>query len=194
MRIQSVTLTDGNSLEFGDFNVFIGGNAVGKTTLVLELYSRAVDSSRNRWFWTNGNTISFSTTELSSDLRLLLNSMARQYEGANLFYFSQAAKNLDGNTDLDAKFRFSSQEYAQLRTQIEGSEEVQPDIFTANLKYRRPFISFASCEARLNLKSNVGITALSQPPQDALNVLYRNGELFNEIENKVHPAQALIPF
>ncbi len=186
MKIQSARLINETPLEFGDFNVFIGGNAVGKTTLVLELYSRATNSPRTRWYWIGGDTLSYSTDDLAGDLRTLLSSLTRQYDGANLFYYSQAAKNLLGNTDLDSKLRFTQSDYEQLKTSVQDrSFDKYGDIFN-NLKFRRPFVSFESCEARLNLPNRANITGLNQPPQDALNVLYRNLQLLEDIDKKVH--------
>lgn len=185
MRIQSVKLKDETTLEFGDFNVFIGGNMVGKTTFILELFHRAANLQRLRWHWIDGDIITYSSTNPDRDRDLMLSSMSRQYEGANIFYYSQAAKNLDGNIDLNGNLRFSQSEYQELRAIVEKPTKASVGLFN-NFKYRRPFIAFASCEARLNLPNQVGITGLNQPPQDALNVLYRNRVLLHEIDKKVY--------
>lgn len=185
MRIDSVQLKDGSALEFGNFNVFIGGNAVGKTTLALELWSRATGYTRSRWYWTADGNPTYSSQDVRGDLQLLLGSMARQYEGANLFYYSQAAKNLQGDADLDGKYRFAATEHSQLNDWCEGKTPFPDNIFASQLKYRRSFIAFASCEARLMLPSRVNVTALSQPPQDSVNVLYRRGDLLDEIDEKI---------
>ncbi len=70
MRIESAQLTDETTLEFGDFNVVIGGNAVGKTTLLVELYAQATALPRQRWYWVPGN-LSYSTDDLAVDFVVL---------------------------------------------------------------------------------------------------------------------------
>ena len=183
MRIRSVRLKDQSLLEFGDFNVFIGGNAVGKTTLIVELFSRTTNLQRPRWHWITDDIITYSSDNPVGDLRLLMGSMTRQYEGANVFYYSQAAKNIDGNIALDGNLRFGQAECEDLRRR---ADEGGPIDMTADLRYRRPFIAFASCEARLNLPNQVNVTSLNQPPQDAVNVLFRNQDLLGEIDEKVY--------
>jgi len=41
MRIDNAKLKNGEQLNFGDFNVFIGGNGVGKTTALIELFIKS---------------------------------------------------------------------------------------------------------------------------------------------------------
>jgi hypothetical protein len=161
MKIDKSTLIDGPELAFGDFNVFVGGNGVGKTTFIAELFDKTSQLARGKYFWI-GNA-ECSSENVAEDLKLLNNSLARRWEGASLYFFSNATRNVDGNVDLSNDLRFSEQEREKLKT-------AKPDIFN-DRRYRRPFISFSSCESRLSLVAMSALTALDQPPQDPINVL-----------------------
>src|SRR5689334_1681705 len=105
MRVDTAKLQSGQVLSFGDFNVFVGGNGVGKTTFLVELFHKLAGLSRTRFFWVN--EASHSSTEPAEDLKRLKDSFARQREGLNWFYFSQGTKNIEGNIDLENSLRFS---------------------------------------------------------------------------------------
>lgn len=98
MKITGTTLLTGESYTFGDFNVFIGGNGVGKTTFLLELYARSAGIGKKKYFWISDP--GFSSEDIPADMHLLKASLSRKYEGANLFYFSRAAKDINGSVDL----------------------------------------------------------------------------------------------
>jgi hypothetical protein len=176
MRVTNVKLKNGEELQFGDFNVFIGGNGVGKTTVLSELFHKVSEIQKNKWFWID--SANFSSNDVNADMKLLKTSLARKYEGTSLFYYSNAVKNLDGNVDVSDNIRFSSGEYKDLETTINAT------LFN-EARYRRPFVSFSSCESRLGLGNEVGITSLDLPPQDPLNVLYRNKTLLNNIDKSI---------
>jgi hypothetical protein len=185
VRIQSVTLKDGQTLGFGDFNVVIGGNAVGKTTLLLELFSLADDKARLRWYWFNPGSVKYSSEDALADLKLLMGSMSTHVDGANRFYYSQSARNLEGKVDLDSRYRLSHTDYEKLESMIASGEREEAGALINQLKYRRAFLFFASCEGRLALPNQTALTQLSQAPQDALNALYRNRALTKRIDQKV---------
>jgi len=185
MKIQSVTLKDGQTLKFGDFNVVIGGNAVGKTTFLLELFSLADEKPRPRWYWFDDKSIKYSSEDALGDLKLLAGSMSTHLDGTNRFYYSQSARNLDGKVDLDGHYRLSRTDHEKLESTIAKGEREEAEALINQLKYRRAFLFFASCEGRLTLPNQTALTQLSQAPQDALNVLYRNPALTKRIGQKV---------
>ena len=185
MKIQTSRTKAGATLDFGDFNVFVGGNAVGKTSLVLELYARAVGLARSKWFWFDQSTVELHSSDPIADLRLVRDSMALHFEGSNRFYYSQAAKNLEGNTDLDDNLRIATDEYHYLGRLCDKGHLDDARSQLANYKHLRCLLSFANCEARLNLPSQTPVTPLNQPPQDAANVLFRNRTLHAEISKSV---------
>ena len=101
-------------------------------------------------------------------------------------------KNFDGSLDLDSNLRFNMKEFEEVEQsihEISESEVTSISKLTTVHKYRRPFIALESCETRLSLQSGVGINSLRNPPQDALNSLYRNGQLLREIDDKNVPVQ-----
>lgn len=185
MKIQSVKLNDDKLLEFGDFNVVIGGNAVGKTTFLLELFFRADEKQRTRWYWLHTEPLNYASDNPLEDLKLLQRSMSSHYEGTNRFYYSQSVRNIKGESDLDSRYRFTTAEVEKLRSTIKEAEQEQAENLIKQFKYKRPFWVFASCEARLILPNSVAVTALNQSPKDALNVLYRNRALKKQIDEKV---------
>ena len=63
-----------------------------------------------------------------------------------------------------------------------GDTNKLQSLFT-DLRYRRPFITLLDCETRLNLVNQSNIAALDQPPQDPLNVLFRNKHLLGQISD-----------
>jgi hypothetical protein len=185
MKIQSVKLKDGRLLEFGDFNAIIGGNAVGKTTLLLELFYRADERERPRWYWLGSELPNYVSDKPVEDLRLLQRSMSLHYDGASRYYFSQSVRNLDGSTDLDTRYRFAPSDFEVVNTAIEKADHETAKTLLRGLKYHRPFVVFASCEARLNLPNTAQVTPLNQSAQEPLNVLFRNRGLKSQIDQKV---------
>ncbi|MFA7308854.1 MAG: AAA family ATPase [Patescibacteria group bacterium] len=177
MRIDNAKLKSGEDLQFGDFNVFVGGNGVGKTTIVSEVFDKISAANGSKYLWID--QLSHSANDVTADLKLLKKSLAHQREGASLFYLSSATKGIGGNIDLDGSLRFSEGEVAQMESVTDAS------IFNTP-KYRRPFITFSSCESRLTFPDGAGLTGLDQPPSDALNVLFRDGGLMEDISDHIH--------
>lgn len=176
MKIVKTKLLNGDEIEFGDFNVFVGGNGVGKTTLVMEIFRRISEQNENKFRWIN--SLEYGSANVSTDMGLLKKSLASKRESLNLFYFSSAVKNIDGQVGLDQDLRFSSTEMVEMINKNELS------IFS-DKRYRRPFVSFSSCESRLTMENNTELTGFDNPPQDPLNVLFRNKSLLSEIDRNI---------
>ncbi len=177
MKLVSANLSNGQELKFGDFNVFIGGNGVGKTTLLLELHSRSTSTPRMRYYWVQEPR--FDTADLKSDLDLLKSSISKKFENDSSFYYSQAAKNLNGEVDLSDNARFSQGDILQI-------DKVEKDTFTREVRYRKPFINLSSCDTRLGLPDSVNLAAHNLPAQDVINVLHRDKKLFAEIDKSIY--------
>ena len=189
MKINYSELSDGEKLEFGQFNVIVGGNSVGKTTLILELFFSCTNRPRNRWHWLKPNKIEWIAKSPQKDLQILMSSMSQHYDGATPYYIPKGVKNFDGSLDLDSNLRFNMKEFEEVEQsihEISESEVTSISKLTTVHKYRRPFIALESCETRLSLQSGVGINSLRNPPQDARNSLYRNGQLLREIDDKIY--------
>ncbi|MBA7480873.1 hypothetical protein ES707_16336 [subsurface metagenome] len=189
MYIEKIKLRDGEELNPTLFNVIIGGNAVGKTTILLELFDNICSANRSRWYWVD--TLIFNSTDMHYDISLMLQSMVRQWEGSNLYYYSQATRNRDGNLDLGGNLRFSPSEYDKIKRDLENEEpQLSIELF-GEPKYRRPFTTLLNCETRLILPSAIEVIRLDQPPQNPLNVLYRNRRLLREISDAIKNQFAL---
>lgn len=189
MRIEKVKLRDGEELHPTSFNVIIGGNAVGKTTIILELFDNICSANRSHWYWID--TLIFNSTDMHYDMSLMLQSMVRQWDGSKLYYYSQATRDRDGNLDLSGNLRFSPSEYDKIKQDLENKElQLSVELF-GGPKYRRPFTTLLNCETRLILPSAIEVIRLDQPPQNPLNVLYRNRRLLKEISNAIKNQFAL---
>lgn len=176
-------MKDGEELNPTSFNVIIGGNAVGKTTILLELFDNICKANRSRWYWVDA--LIFNSANMHHDMSLMLQSMVRQWDGSNLYYYSQATRNRDGNLDLDAKLRFSPGEYDKIKQDLENEEpQLSAELF-GEPKYRRPFATLLNCETRLILPSATDVIRLDQTPQNPLNVLYRNRRLLRGISDAI---------
>lgn len=177
MKITSATLKGGAELHFGDFNVFIGGNGVGKSTLMSEIFSKTSERHREKYRWIDN--LFYTSTDLDGDIERLKGSLQKQYEGASFYFLSTATKNLDGNPDHESNSRYGPGEVDLLLKN--GPQQV-----FANFKYRRPFVAYSSCDARLGLQNEVGLNPLSQAPSDPVNVLYRNRKVLRDIDTTLH--------
>ena len=177
MRIKNLKLANNDQLEFGDFNVFIGGNGVGKTTFLMELYARITDGGVNKERWKIGNP-EYETTDMHRDMVLLKNSLTSKRDQNTLFYYSQSTKDINGNTEIRDPLRFTSEELKRIETYTE------PEMFK-DLRIRRPFIALSSCESRLSLGDNVNIVGLDQPASDSINVLNRDKNLFISMDKTI---------
>ena len=51
MYIEKIKLGNGEELNPTSFNVIIGGNAVGKTTILLEIFDNICNTKRSHWYW-----------------------------------------------------------------------------------------------------------------------------------------------
>lgn len=173
MKITKAKLTNGEELVFGDFNVFVGGNGVGKTTIISELFYRASDIQRNKYWWIE--TPVFDSDNVADDMIKLRESLSERRDGFNTYYYSPASKNANGDIDLSDNVRFSKSDKDNLSNLSETS------IYNQS-KYRRPFVSFLSCESRLGLKNESNLTRRDAPPQDSVNVLSRSRSLRTEID------------
>ncbi len=182
MRVASLQLTDGSSLPISDFTVIIGGNGVGKSTLLRELFHRATDRAITRFRWLSG--ITYDEPEPQKSAKLLLESMAFHVEEGTpgrTRYRSRALKGYEGSLVADSLLE--KEAYDQLSQLAGGQGDGQH--FVGNVHFRRPFFASHSCDHRLNVPNRVGINTVSQPPQDALNVLWRHPSLRKAVADSV---------
>ncbi len=98
MKIKEATLLNGETLTFGDFNVFIGGNGVGKTTFLLELFTKSNGVSRSKYHWMNEPF--FDSTDTKADMKLLKSSLARKGRAQIYFISHRQLKILTAILDL----------------------------------------------------------------------------------------------
>src|SRR5438128_9656215 len=115
MKIKSVKINNDEQLDFGDFNVFIGGNGVGKTTFLMELYSKATETQRLKYYWIT-DIPQYETVDLRKDMTLLKGSLTRRTDQNGRFFYSQSAKDINGNVEVTDPLRFSLADVDQIDT------------------------------------------------------------------------------
>lgn len=118
MFVEEIQLVNGTNIRPGLFNVFIGGNGVGKSTLLIELFAKITNGPRQRWYWVQ--QFKTGSRDYINDSKLLQSSFVRRWEGANVFYYSQAAKDQAGNVVADGNLRFSQQDLDALGSAIQA--------------------------------------------------------------------------
>ena len=175
MRIQQLTLKDAEAHTFGNFNVLVGGNAVGKTTLLTELYWNSVRGHAGR-YWVK--EAKFEASNLKADLELLQSSLHKHYEGTSHYFYSPAARDISGNPDRSGDLRFGETEIKSLLTL--PAEQV-----FGTWKHRAPFVAFANADSRLGLADSVGKMSLRESPGDPINVLFRYKDQLEKIHTKI---------
>lgn len=177
MRIKSSELLDGKTIEFDDINVFIGGNNVGKTTILLEIFSKIIADGNRRYRWLSDLT--YDTNNYKTDLQHLYDSLTRRIEQNKTTYYSHSTRNMRGQIDSSNDLAFTGEEHQQIMNKGEA-------IFLNEVKYRRPFFSFVSCEDRLGIPESSDKVAYYQPASDPINVLHRSGDLYTDIDKIIH--------
>ncbi len=182
MRFTSARLLDGTSLEFRAFNVLIGANSTGKSTFILELFLRASGLPWHRWHWIAEHGVKVDRTTMAGDLARLLASTSSFIDRGEQFFIPTSTKNLNGDFDQDQKLQINIREYDSIRERLQ--QEKSPDFtdLLTDYKYDRPFISFMNCESRLSLQGVAQLQDFGRPPAEALNLLFRNGDLRKQID------------
>ncbi len=85
MFIKSVQLLDYNMLNFGRFNVIIGPNSTGKSTLLCELFFASAGLNKHPWFWTQ-TAVQWGTDDIERDINIFLGSLDKQYINGGYTY------------------------------------------------------------------------------------------------------------
>ena len=181
MRIEELKLIDGSSIELADFTVVIGGNGVGKSTLLREIFHNVTERPLQRYRWLD-DVVTSDPNPMSS-ARSLLDSLALQIEEGQpdiRRYRSRGLKGYEGTVVDDTVLE--KEAYERLLRFADGTEDGQ---LTSDVMLRRPFFASHTCDHRLNVPDRVPISSVSAPPTDALNVLWRYPELMANVADAV---------
>ena len=81
---------------------------------------------------------------------------------------------------MSGNLRFSPADYERLAQADSGAAAYFDSGLNSDMTFRRPFVGFLDCETRLNLPNEAAIAPLDRPPQDPLNVLFRNKRLLRD--------------
>lgn len=183
MHIKAVTLRDGKRLEFGQFNVIVGPNAVGKTTLALELFAKASHTHWSQWFWLSED-VECDSDDPRKDLELFRTSLVQARDGNQLYYVSLGSRNVEGHPDASGTRRLNASEFASLGKLADlPLDQLRRAI--CSTRYRSPFITLSGCDSRLTLPTGSGISAVGAAISDPLNVLFRHPTLLKALDARI---------
>lgn len=183
MRIKSIQLFDDSTLAVSDFTVIVGGNGVGKSTLLREVFHKAASRSLAKYRWVKA--LEYDTHAPRQCAQLLLDSLSMQYEEGNPShkrYRSRALKRYEGLLDTDALFEA---DLFQLLSNLASGEGDLNQLIT-HTTLRAPFFASHSCDHRLNVPNRMPLNSIDTPPQDALNVLWRHPTLRRDVSAAIH--------
>lgn len=178
MRIESMKLQSGETIALRSVTVVVGGNAVGKSTLLQEIYWKAVlaNIAPTEFHWLEG--VHLVEPDAKKAAGLLVASLAENMEMGNtatIQYmptsYRAAARYADSN--------IASAHFEKLKAIASGSAD--GTALTTDPVYRRPFFALHPCDTRLNVAEVVDLTQMDRPPADTLNVLHRNPSLFSSV-------------
>lgn len=185
MYIDSVNLLSGDSLKFGQFNVIIGPNSTGKSTLLVELFLASAGINKHPWFWID-KAIRWETKDITGDIDSFLSSLERQYAKGEYTYYLSALRAGDGRIEREGnklgQLQWDAMQAAKERV-ADHKEAVITDLMS-NVLYKRSFLTYEACENRLNFPENVAVNSLNSPPTDEINLLYRNRALLANLNEK----------
>lgn len=185
MRIKSIPLIGGEKVEFGDFNVIIGPNSTGKSTLLIELFLCSGSFDKNPWFWIKDKTMEWAIDDPIADIESFLGCLDKVYQNGTYSYVPRGLRAGDGRIDASNPLNHNHWK-AMEELKVKAVAERDAVIFDlkSQVLMRRTFVTFEPCENRLNFPHGVALQALNSPAGDEINLLYRNKALLQNINDK----------
>lgn len=185
MFIKSVQLLDYNMLNFGRFNVIIGPNSTGKSTLLCELFFASAGLNKHPWFWTQ-TAVQWGTDDIERDINIFLGSLDKQYINGGYTYFLSSLRSADGRIQRDGielnQMQWDAMQEAKKRVATHR-DAVTSDLMTHAL-FKKSSVTYEACENRLLFPENVAVNPLNLPTTDEINLLYRNKALLASLNEK----------
>ncbi len=188
MRITHSNLKNGEKLEFGDINIFVGPNGVGKTTLMNEIREFFCHENLSTPFWINdlgkSNLDAIDASILLKHIqeRSEPNDSGEEIKKYDISHNKNSTGKYDSSNMSDV---YSADIYKKL---ISLSADKEQDRETINLPNRlniNPiFIGYENTSQRLTLYGEQRATDTNAPVADIINVIIQKKE-FQARLNKV---------
>ncbi|MBU0647741.1 AAA family ATPase, partial [Patescibacteria group bacterium] len=175
MRINKIKLVNQTELEFGDINIFIGPNNVGKTTLLREIRSAPMNTNFLGGKWLSGENIHVLEF-VESDFDDIENNLVFESNGQKLIRFY---RNDNGVID-ELKTDVLNDE---LKKCIEKKEfGVDRQNYGWYKRIIQNFIANEATEERLNVLGEV-IVSKRSCPKDNYNYLLNRPDLISDLNS-----------
>jgi ABC-type cobalamin/Fe3+-siderophores transport system ATPase subunit len=179
MQIIQCSLKNGEKLKFGDINIFVGPNGVGKTTLMNELREFFCRGSSNTPYWIT--SLANSKLDLI-DAAVLLKHIEEYTESDDQGketkkYTFKHNKNITGKYDSSNKSAVYTEDVYKKLLSLSKNEESKADIQIpdGNLIHQL-FIGYENTRERLNLGGEKTRTDTKSLLEDIINVIVQNKE------------------
>ncbi|MCK4354805.1 ATP-binding protein [Candidatus Parcubacteria bacterium] len=178
MKITQSKFKNGKPLQFGDINVFVGPNGVGKTTLMNEIREFFCQGSSSTSYWVTGlENSNLEPDEASILLRYIkknteVNDRGEEIKKYTLSHNKNNIGTYQSHNDSDI---YSEDAYKKLVLLSENKKSGAEDIQLPNRYFtHRIFIGYEDTRQRLGLEGERLMTDSKNPLNDIINVIVRN--------------------
>lgn len=182
MRVTSLCLQSGDTIEVSDLVAIVGPNSVGKSTLLREIFGQATGlGGAIRWL----RSAALIDRDYRRSAQLLLSSVEEGSIGGMAPRFSSRSSRDARGWPTDTE-RLNAGSIRNLRRVVEGASGYE-SIFTqeASEELRHPFFALLPSAERLSTIDRVATGPLGKPPGDAINLLWRSKTLFERLRARV---------
>ena len=182
MKIESIELQSKQVIKLSRFTVIIGGNGVGKSTLLREISHEVFDKyyrgGGRAYRWLSKVTV---IQDAKKDAKLLMESL--DPVPARSAYRSRGLLSWGGMEDPNqGRGAIDPNSFTAFKHLAEGVFSEWTEI-PAQFSY--PFFSYHGVGNRLQVTSERATTDLAAPAVDALNIIWRNQKYFESLSTKV---------
>ena len=158
MRINSIKIKE-RTIEAKNLNVIVGSNGTGKTRLLHELYCVFTGYNNEKNTTKYWHPISFEDSIGGTDFDRWSKSLVRKEENnRRISYYSPFTQ------------RVGNRPYEITETQFSNLESIKNESINF---LRNELAAYLSVDLRLTQNSRANKNRLSQPPEDAINLLFR---------------------
>lgn len=178
MRITKANLKNGKVLEFGDINIFVGPNGVGKTTLVKEIVNNATTNGQGKYWVASSDYDALD----SEDAKEIIKEMKLVQGNRTLFY----RRNENGEINNAGTQVFREPEYDALNKLAKNqtlTEEEKQLIKNRQRELIRNLIGFEPTRQRLQLSGEVE-AGDTRDPAKIYDHLNKNPTFVKEIDKQ----------
>jgi len=172
MRIKKVKIQN-QEIKLENLTLILGANSTGKTRLLEELFTAITGRERKTNFWGN---IESEVVHLNSDSNIWQEHLHQKMENNQKIWFCPYTVSYTNNQS-DGR-QLNSTEYAELKN--------NPTAFFSNNSFlKRELIHYLPVDKRLDVPSSTQMRDPSNPPNDIINILWRNQTIVKIISSEL---------